>query len=291
MNFEKMEKKVSSFPWNFNAPLRIDIEKIDEKFDNFRVILGKELGRGTYGVVHQVVKEGVPTGMVVKTMRRNELEHIIAEITTLLYCTGNCVPKFYAYDLIYSCGFFTCRILMSECTPVETLDASAVVMFLNALAEFHEQEFIHGDIKLANIMRSNGHLTLIDFGSSRKIPLMNYVPPTYSSGHEPPESIPYNSQISQKSDIWAFGITILTSFLSREEMFNGKMNIVRALMASSHDEYSYKCSSSIDKIISLIVELKEFVPSGFHRKIVDLCLVVDPGKRPTVKELLNISLE
>src|SRR5919202_2818015 len=83
------------------------------------------------------------------------------------------------------------------------------------LQEVHSQNFFHRDIKPSNIMlRSDGHLVLIDFGTAREV-TQTYVTKqatgevtgVISAGYTPPEQL--NGQAVPQSDFFALGRTFV----------------------------------------------------------------------------------
>ncbi|KST64923.1 protein kinase domain-containing protein [Mastigocoleus testarum] len=83
------------------------------------------------------------------------------------------------------------------------------------LQQVHSQKFFHRDIKPPNIMlRSNGGLALIDFGTVRQVTgtyvakqAIGEVTGVISKGYTPPEQI--NGQAMQQSDFFALGRTFV----------------------------------------------------------------------------------
>ncbi len=83
------------------------------------------------------------------------------------------------------------------------------------LQQVHNQNFFHRDIKPPNIMlRSNGGLALIDFGTVRQVTgtyvakqAIGEVTGVISKGYTPPEQI--NGQAMQQSDFFALGRTFV----------------------------------------------------------------------------------
>jgi serine/threonine protein kinase len=83
------------------------------------------------------------------------------------------------------------------------------------LREIHSQHFFHRDIKPSNIMlRANGQLVLIDFGTAREVTetymskqSAGQVTGLFSAGYSPPEQL--NGQAVPQSDFFALGRTFV----------------------------------------------------------------------------------
>lgn len=90
-----------------------------------------------------------------------------------------------------------------------------LIQLATILQEVHSQNFFHRDIKPSNIMlRSDGHLVLIDFGTAREV-TQTYVTKqatgevtgVISAGYTPPEQL--NGQAVPQSDFFALGRTFV----------------------------------------------------------------------------------
>ena len=90
------------------------------------------------------------------------------------------------------------------------------------LQQVHNQNFFHRDIKPPNIMlRSDGGLALIDFGTARQVTgtyvakqAVGQVTGIISSGYTPPEQM--NGQAMQQSDFFALGRTFVYLLTARD---------------------------------------------------------------------------
>lgn len=102
------------------------------------------------------------------------------------------------------------------------------------LQQVHSQNFFHRDIKPTNIMlRTDGHLTLIDFGTVRQV-TRTYVAKKaagditgiISSGYTPLEQI--NGQAVQQSDFFALGRTFIYLLTGKDpnKFYNPYTNIL-----------------------------------------------------------------
>ncbi len=102
------------------------------------------------------------------------------------------------------------------------------------LQQVHSQNFFHRDIKPTNIMlRTDGHLTLIDFGTVRQMTrtyvakqAVGDVTGIVSSGYTPLEQI--NGQAIQQSDFFALGRTFVYLLTGKDpnKFYNPYTNIL-----------------------------------------------------------------
>lgn len=102
------------------------------------------------------------------------------------------------------------------------------------LQQLHNQHFFHRDIKPTNIMlRTDGHLTLIDFGTVRQVTrtyvakkAVGDVTGIVSSGYTPLEQI--NGQAVQQSDFFALGRTFIYLLTGKDpnKFYNPYTNVL-----------------------------------------------------------------
>lgn len=149
---------------------------------------------------------------------------------------------------------------------------------LSALEYLHSRNFIHKDIKGANILVSNnGIIKLADFGCAQKLEKsLTFSKNDFNIVGSIPWMAPEvvnQTKYGKKSDIWSFGCVLI-------EMVTGKMpwenhhfeNPIVAIMKIG-------TSNEIPEIpIGISKELKRFI---------EKCLVRDQNKRAGVDELLN----
>lgn len=90
-----------------------------------------------------------------------------------------------------------------------------LIQLVTILQEVHSQNFFHRDIKPSNIMlRADGHLVLIDFGTAREVTdtyvtkqATGEVTGVISAGYTPPEQ--FNGQAVPQSDFFALARTFI----------------------------------------------------------------------------------
>ncbi len=200
----------------------------------YRVV--KKLGGGGFGKTFTVLGKGGET-KVLKILTNNHPKavELFAREADVLKCLSHPgIPK------VETDGYFIYFPRNSQ-TPIHCLvmekieglnlreymhqrghqpiEQNLAIAWLTELTEIlhqvHGQNFFHRDIKPANIMlRSNGGLALIDFGTARQITgtylakqAAGGVTGIVSSGYTPPEQI--NGQAVQQSDFFALARTFV----------------------------------------------------------------------------------
>jgi serine/threonine protein kinase len=113
-------------------------------------------------------------------------------------------------------GLDLSEYLQHKGSPIDQkLAIQWLTQLANILQEVHSQNFFHRDIKPQNIMlRSSGHLVLIDFGTARAVTgtfiakqALGQVTGVVSAGYTPPEQ--FNGQAVPQSDFFALGRTFV----------------------------------------------------------------------------------
>ena len=115
------------------------------------------------------------------------------------------------------------------------------MMFLlfHQIKIIHQEQIIHRDIKLDNIMYlerdSQLYFSIIDFGSSHKLSSKKSKIPTFSPGYSPPEQ---NTEFEcLKSDIFSLSVTFSKLLLINKEIKIGnKLSLLLEKMISSNIE-------------------------------------------------------
>jgi serine/threonine protein kinase len=153
-------------------------------------------------------------------------------------------------------------------------EAQAIVwlkQLLEILDLVHNQQYLHRDIKPSNIMiRPDGQLVLIDFGTAREITrtyLANSRGMTAisSSGYSPPEQM--RGQAIPSSDFFALGRTfvfLLTGF-PPEQLYNPHLNILQWRHHANH--VSPLLLDFIDWLISIEVSKRPSNAEEISRRL------------------------
>jgi serine/threonine protein kinase len=155
---------------------------------------------------------------------------------------------------------------------------------LKAMKHFHDQGIAHRDIKLENILISNGIVKIADFGVAinllkergvTRAGTLNYISPEVLAC--PYKRHPMDNKTrmdiggySTNIDIWSLGVLVY-------ELLNGA------------SPYATESLLETEKLIS-IGSLPVFLNQKLSEKAQDFvysCLVLDPNKRPSVDQLLE----
>ena len=244
------------------------------------------VGQGNYGRVYKAMhkKTGkIYSAKIAYIEKTNEVESFKKEINILSQCNNQYIVHYFAsyikghqiWIILEFCDggslYELIKILPRNLNEEEI--ASLVYMILKGLIFLHENKKIHRDIKTENILLTHeGIAKLADFGVSTQLmhsfskKITKIGTPFYMS----PEVILQN-KYDYKCDIWSLGITTI-------EMAEGEPPFAKV-----------KGYWVLKKIIT-------HPPKGLKNKekwskefndFVEKCLIYDPEKRPSAKELLQ----
>ncbi len=244
------------------------------------------VGQGNYGRVYKAMhkKTGkIYSAKIAYIEKTNEVESFKKEINILSQCNNQYIVHYFGsyikghqiWIILEFCDggslFELIKILPRNLNEEEI--ASLICMILKGLIFLHENKKIHRDIKTENILLTHdGIAKLADFGVSTQLmhsfskKITKIGTPFYMS----PEVILQN-KYDYKCDIWSLGITTI-------EMAEGEPPFAKV-----------KGYWVLKKIIT-------HPPKGLKNKekwsnefndFVEKCLIYEPEKRPTAKELLQ----
>lgn len=160
----------------------------------------------------------------------------------------------------------------------QVLTNKLLIDILEGLHYLHSTNHIHRDIKPANILVHKDNLLgdyiakICDFGVSKNtgnssegsLTIYNY---RYSSL----EQIKQKENVSSKTDIWSFGVTMF-ELLAQKKLFPGNTDEV---LKAINDEHIAKCIDELNNDV--------------YRKVLEKCLVIDHKNRTaTAGELIDI---
>ena len=244
------------------------------------------VGQGNYGRVYKAMhkKTGkIYSAKIAYIEKTNEVESFKKEINILSQCNNQYIVHYYGsyikghqiWIILEFCDggslFELIKILPRNFNEEEI--ASLIYMILKGLVFLHENKKIHRDIKTENILLTHkGIAKLADFGVSTQLmhsfskKITKIGTPFYMS----PEVILQN-KYDYKCDIWSLGITTI-------EMAEGEPPFAKV-----------KGYWVLKKIITHPpkgLKNKEKWSNEFNN-FVEKCLIYDPEKRPSAKELLQ----
>ncbi|XP_041359830.1 tyrosine-protein kinase TXK-like [Gigantopelta aegis] len=245
------------------------------------------LGSGCFGSVHKGIWRGMP--VAVKSMKENamSIESFIEEARTMtqlhhpnlvqLYGVVNKKDCFYIVAELMKCGALNTYLqrhksrLLSRTSQL--LDYC--LQICSGMYYLEKHKFIHRDLAARNcLVGEKSVVKVADFGLARYVIDDEY---TSSAGTKfpvkwaPPEVLSY-TRFSSKSDVWAFGILMWEIFSGGDMPYSGMRNI-----------------EVVDFVINNRRRLPkpEYCPEKVYQ-ILTLCWQMDPEKRPSFKELVDI---
>jgi NIMA (never in mitosis gene a)-related kinase 1/4/5 len=140
---------------------------------------------------------------------------------------------------------------------------------LQGISVLHERNIIHRDLKSANIFISGGVYKVADLNVSKLMKKDLAYTQTGTPYYASPE-VWKDKPYELKSDIWSFGC-ILYELCALKPPFtaNSMEGLFRKVMKGNYPKIPANYSERLSKVI-------------------DMCLKIDPARRPTTKELLKL---
>lgn len=297
-----------SYPWTF-----IPFQKLNFTIDNILDCLRDEniIGKGCSGVVY---KGEMPNGELIavkklwKTSKEDEVvDSFAAEIQILGhfrhrnivkllgYCSNKSV-KLLLYNYI-SNGNLQQLLLSNRSLDWETRYKIAVGS-AQGLAYLHHDcmpPIIHRDVKCNNILLDSKYEAyLADFGLAKLMHSPNYhhaisrVAGSY--GYIAPE-YGYTMNISEKSDVYSYGVVLL-------EILSGRNAIENQMGDGLHIvEWVKKKMGSFEPAVSVLDAKLQGLPDQMVQEMLQtlgiamFCVNLAPSERPTMKEVVALLME
>ena len=244
------------------------------------------VGQGNYGRVYKAIhkKTGkIYSAKIAYIEKANEIESFKKEINILSQCNNQYIVHYYGsyikghqiWIILEFCDggslYELIKILPRNLNEEEI--ASLIYMILKGLIFLHENKKIHRDVKSENILLTHeGIAKLADFGVSTQLmhsfskKITKIGTPFYMS----PEVIMQN-KYDYKCDIWSLGITSI-EMAEGEPPFSKVKGYWVLKKIITHPPKGLKNKEKWSK------EFNDFV---------EKCLIYEPEKRPSAKELLE----
>ncbi|KAI5792898.1 kinase-like domain-containing protein [Pyronema domesticum] len=245
----------------------------------------EQLGSGSFGTVYKAIEKVSGTIVAIKQIDLESSEDDIAEIQqeiqVLSTCASPYVTQYYGsfvkgfklWIIMEYLGGGSCHDLLKPGSFPEPLIAILMRELLLGLDYLHNEGKIHRDIKAANVLlSSSGQVKLADFGVAAQLTGLKSQRNTFvgTPYWMAPEVIAQTFGYDFKADIWSLGITAIE--MSQGNPPHSDIHPMKVLFHIPKEPAPMLSGRTWSK------EFKDFVAR---------CLVKEPSKRATAKELLR----
>ena len=265
---------------NFNVHSMEDYEKTER------------IGQGNQGIVWKCIRKSDRKIFAIKEIpyQEEKLQQCINEIKTLSQFRSKFIVKYVEHfiDCVYEKKYLNIVMEFCESGDLSTyidkmkknnthIEEKKIWRFLVKIScglnECHSKNIIHRDIKPENIFLFSGdNFKLGDFGFAREIKdqdASTLVGTPYNIAPEVVERKNYN----EKCDIWGLGCTVY-EMATFHPPFESKEGIFDLLHKIQNDDIKRNDFPYSDNLFNLVKSMLE----------------KEPSKRPSIKEILEISI-
>ena len=248
-------------------------DKIKNKSDLEKV---NDIAKGGQGVVERYKDPSTGEQIAVKTISTFNEKYFCNEVLILASIDNPFIVPFYGfhpekpYQIMTKYipnGSLTENIQKGKLNPTQL--TIIAIGLSHCLARFHEKGFIHRDIKPDNVLLDENYYPILcDFGLARdynSVMTANIGTFQYLS----PEAITQN-QFSEKSDVYAFGITLYKMLTNRIPFENYTIpKYFEAIQNNQHDIYDKSKAGTIAMVL-------------------EKCWDYDPDERPSFSQIYQV---
>ena len=246
------------------------------------------IGRGNFGTVRLATRTTDGVAVAAKIFKKtgvsswgeDQLRVVPKEIEALIRCQG--IPNVirlhnysifflqhetrYCLIMDFAPNFTALHRVIVKNGPLSEVQARHVVRQLVAtLLMIHDKGFLHGDVKMENILfnsRTNA-IRLVDFGSAMRLHEADYSTPPESPLSSPPEFFLNGKYNGKCAEVWAVGV-LLHFMLIADYPFHRVEEIKANTPLHLHASLSETCEELLLR-----------------------CLHPSPSNRPTLWDILN----
>ena len=261
---------------------------LPKKIGDYTII--KELGNGAYGVVYLVKKENDPSNLVLKqislkNLKPDEKKNIENEANLLKELNSKYIVKYiesfeknnYLNIIMEYCDQGDLCLLLKSKKKTNQLIAEKWVwkLFLQisiGLAYLHKKNILHRDLKSLNIfLKGEFEVKIGDLGVAKKLEKQQFAKTFIGTPYYLSPEICEDREYNDKSDVWALGC-ILYELCTYKHLFeaNSQGALILKIMTAPIPHISNCYSEQL-------------------RNLVKDILIKDDRKRPSVKDILNMS--
>lgn len=248
-----------------------------QHFKNLGIVIEKTLAEGGYGVIYEAYSTQYKTKFAfkkvpLKSFNQSEIE----TLTSLDHPNIVRLYKIYRYNsfvylLLELCPNDLHKYLKNNRNFDDATIKKLSLDIITAVKACHDHNIAHGDIKPSNFLFDKyERLKICDFGLSM-LHADSYLNHSYRGTpyFMAPELICKSDYSPIKSDIWAIGVTLY-------------------YIATHKFPFKSKSTESLKSLVTLGYYDTAIIQNQELKDLIARCLVVEPEKRATCDELLNM---
>ena len=263
------------------------MNKVIYSKDEFQIYKDYPLGKGGFGSVYPGKIKSTNKEIAIKVMEveKSRVNMVINEIKPMIFFEHPNLVKLYGislkelkeknsfkiYFLMEKMDFDLKKLVLKSSLNFSLKEKLKILLdVLKGLMIIHQNDFVHCDIKMPNILINEKTAKIADFGISKHILLGNTKKTSLEGYSERYTSFEYivESKVSNKMDIWSFGI-LMYEFIY-EKIAWSPLTALQTVIKVTNKTPFFKFNEKLFPDIDWIVEK---------------CLNYDHKLRPTAKQL------